>query len=334
VHGGGVLHEVNAVDALGRSRRCRFALLEDGRAAFVEMAEACGLAHLREGEREPLRASSFGVGLLIRAAVEAGAKIVFVGAGGSATVDGGAGALAALGAAFLDARGRVVAPNPLGVADAVLVDTSRLDARLAGVKLVVLSDVRVCLEQNVRFFGPQKGVTESDIPIIERAIAIMQSLAEGRGRPFSTTPWLGAGGGLPAGLHAFAGADVRPGADALLDLTRFDERLGGATLVITGEGTYDDGTREGKLPHAIARRAAARGIPVAIVAGRVVPGASTPETEAAVFGIAPGPCAPEYLVGTARDRIADCVEQIVRLHCASLRRAKTRGPTNVTLGQR
>jgi len=184
------------------------------------------------GERNPLIASSRGLGDLVLAAVWAGADALVVGLGGSATVDGGAG------------MGEVL--------------------RELSVETTVLCDVRTTLGDAARLFGPQKGASPADVAILEQRLAEMTEL-----RPYADLPGSGAAGGLGAAFAAL-GADLVPGAEAVLDLIGFDERLSGCDLVVTGEGQVDRTTAEGKAPGVVAARAAAAGVRGVVFGGRVV----------------------------------------------------------------
>jgi glycerate kinase len=228
---GGTWREAVVADPLGRRVPARWLLLPDGR-AVVEAAAAVGLPLLAAGERNPLIASSRGLGDLVLAAVRAGADALVVGLGGSATVDGGAG------------MGEVL--------------------RELSVETTVLCDVRTTLGDAARLFGPQKGASPADVAILEQRLAEMTEL-----RPYADLPGSGAAGGLGAAFAAL-GADLVPGAEAVLDLIGFDERLSGCDLVVTGEGQVDRTTAEGKAPGVVAARAAAGGVRCVVFGGRVV----------------------------------------------------------------
>ena len=226
-------------DPLGRAIPARWLLLPDGR-AVVEAATAIGLPLLAPGERDPLRASSRGLGELVAAALEASPASLVVALGGSATVDGGAGLRE--------------------VVRALPVDT------------VVLCDVRTHLADAARLFGPQKGASPGDVAVLERRLAEMDEL-----RPFAHLPGSGAAGGLGAALAAL-GAELVPGAAAVLDLVGFDGRLAGCDLVVTGEGQVDATTAEGKAPGEVAARCAAAGVRCVVFGGRVGADISGAET--------------------------------------------------------
>ncbi len=245
--------------------------------AVVEMADACGLARMPAGRFAPLEASSAGLGELVRAALDAGCERVVVGIGGSASTDGGAGMLGALGARFLDADG---VDLPLGggaLARLDRVDLSGLHPGLASTELVLATDVDNPLlgpRGAAAVYGPQKGAGPADIEVLDAALARLSRVlgtASGggiSGHPAATLPGAGAAGGVGFAALAVLGAAARPGIELLLELTGFSDKLPGTALVITGEGSLDQQTLAGKAPAGVAAAARAHGIPVVAVAGR------------------------------------------------------------------
>src|ERR671932_88213 len=235
--GGEVVDVDGVLDPLRRPRRAPFALVEDGRRALVEMAAASGLALIGEDERDPWAATTYGTGQLIRAAVEAGAEEIMVAVGGSATVDGGRGALEAL-----DELGGV-----------------------GGARVVVLCDVTTPWERCAEIYGPQKG---ADPEMVTRLTARLDAYAAELPRDPRGVPMTGAAGGLSGGLWAGLGAALEPGAPYVLDAVRFDERLRGAAGVIVGEGRIDEQSVMGKIVGEIGDRALAAGVPLFAIVGR------------------------------------------------------------------
>ena len=263
-----------------------------GGTAVVEMADACGLVRMPPGRLAPREASSVGLGEVIRAALDAGCARVVVGVGGSASTDGGAGMLRALGARFLGADG---ADLPLGggaLGSLDRVDLSGLHPRLESTELVLATDVDNPLfgpRGAAAVYGPQKGAGPADIEVLDAALARLSevlgtaavaasaaagpagagSTGTGSGRhPAATLPGAGAAGGVGFAALAVLGASARPGIELLLELTGFSDKLPGTTLVITGEGSLDQQTLAGKAPAGVAAAARACGIPVVAVAGR------------------------------------------------------------------
>lgn len=234
--------------------------------AYVESAQACGL-HLT-GRREPRRATTYGVGELLRAALEKGARRVVLGAGGSGTTDGGAGLLAALGA---------TAEVPLDAGPDALAGIGRVDlvparALLDGVELVLASDVDnplTGLFGAAKVYGPQKGIAEEELPAVD---ALLEQLAVACDRRTSLEPGAGAAGGL--GYAALLlGARRRPGFEVVAEAVGLAERLRAADLVVTGEGAFDFSSRSGKVPYGVAQRAGEALRPCVVLAGQVLVGA-------------------------------------------------------------
>jgi glycerate 2-kinase len=266
--------DIEVPGPVGQPVIASFALL-DG-TAVIEAAQACGLTLLTPGELAPLTATSRGVGELILAANRMGAKQIVLGVGGVATTDGGAGLIQALGARLADADGNQLTPGggALGRLDSL--DLSRLPD-LSGVEFWLASDVDNPLlgpSGAAAVYGPQKGASDEDVRLLETGLARWADLAEAAGRPsphrVADQPGAGAAGGLGFAALRFLGARMRPGIELLLELASFDDRLDGARLVITGEGSLDAQTLHGKTPVGVARAAAAHTppVPVVAVAGR------------------------------------------------------------------
>jgi glycerate 2-kinase len=228
---GGEWHAAVVSDPLGRPHGAAWLRLADGR-AVVESAAAIGLPLLRPEERDPLRASSRGLGELVLAAIAGRPTSLVVALGGSATVDGGAGLREVL--------------------------------RQLAIPTLALCDVSTLLADAARLFGPQKGASAGVVPLLERRLAAMEELV-----PYADVPGSGAAGGLGAALAAL-GADLVPGAAAMLDLLGFDELVVDCDLVVTGEGQVDATTSEGKAPGEVARRAIAAGVRCVVFGGRVL----------------------------------------------------------------
>lgn len=233
---GGELVAAGAHDPLGRELNGCFALVEDGGTAIVETATASGLALVAEPERDPWAASTYGTGELIAIAAQAGAPVVVVAVGGSATTDGGEGALQAIE----DAGG------------------------LGGARIVVLCDVRTPFEDAAKVFGPQKG---ADAEMVARLEERLGELARRWPRDPRGVPMTGCAGGLSGGLWAVHRAVLEPGAQWVLDALGFDERMRAARAVVTGEGRLDEQTLQGKLVGEIGTRARQAGVPLHAIVG-------------------------------------------------------------------
>ncbi|MFI1178709.1 glycerate kinase [Streptomyces sp. NPDC020799] len=257
---------------LGEPVTAAYALRGD--TAVVEMAEASGLRHLPRGRYAPLTAGTYGTGELLRAALDAGAATVVLGVGGSASTDGGAGMLSALGARFTDAHGTPLAPGGGPLARLAAADLSGLDPRLARTRFVLASDVDNPLtgpKGAAAVYGPQKGASPDDVAALDAALArYARVLAEAvgpRAAEYAAAPGAGAAGGVGYGALVGLGAAFRPGIEVMLDVLGFAAALERADLVITGEGSLDAQTLHGKAPAGVAAAARRRGVPVVAVCG-------------------------------------------------------------------
>jgi glycerate kinase len=243
-----------------------------GEVAVVELASACGLMRLPGGRREPLTASSFGAGQALAAALAAGARRIIFGVGGSASTDGGAGLLQALGARVLDTRGRPLDRGGAALRDVAALDLAGLHPALRGASVVLATDVVNPLtgpDGAAEVYGPQKGATPDQVRELDRGLRRWAAVvAAATGNDQSQAPGAGAAGGVGFAALAVLGAERRLGIDVILDLLDFDAALDGTDLVITGEGSLDTQTLAGKAPVGVARAAGRRGIPVVAVAGR------------------------------------------------------------------
>ena len=243
-----------------------------GEVAVVELAAACGLMRLPGGRCAPLTASSFGAGQVLAAALEAGARRIIFGVGGSASTDGGAGLLQALGARVLDTRGQPLDRGGAALCDVAALDLAGLRPALRGASVILATDVVNPLtgpDGAAEVYGPQKGATPDQIRELDSGLrrwAAVVAAATGSDR--SQAPGAGAAGGVGFAAMAVLGAERRLGIEVILDLLDFDAALDGAGLVITGEGSLDTQTLAGKAPVGVAQAAARRGIPVVAVAGR------------------------------------------------------------------
>ena len=241
-----------------------------GEVAVVELADACGLVRLVAGPA-PLTAGSRGAGDVMAAAVDAGCTRVVLGIGGSASTDGGAGMLAALGARLLDATGAELRPGGAALADLAAVDLDPLSTRLAGVEVVVACDVDNPLTGPVgaaATYGPQKGADPEQVRLLDEALGhFADVVARATGDDRRDAAGAGAAGGVGFAALALLGARLRAGIDLVLDLVGFHAALADADLVVTGEGALDEQTLHGKAPAGVASAARAAGVPVVAVCG-------------------------------------------------------------------
>ncbi|WP_257460572.1 glycerate kinase [Archangium lipolyticum] len=256
---------------LGAPVRATYGLLDSGRTAVIEMAAASGLSLLAPGQRDPRRASTSGTGELMRAALDGGCERLILGLGGSATNDGGTGALAALGFRFLDAHGTPLPPGGAALKRLTRVETNGRHPRLAQVELLVATDVTAPLlgpDGASHLFGPQKGADAAAVAELEASLA---HLAEVVSPGLAHLPGAGAAGGFGYGLAALAGGKLVSGYGLVARTLRLPERLAAAEAVLTGEGRFDRQTALGKGPGALAREARGLGKRTVMFAGIVAP---------------------------------------------------------------
>jgi glycerate kinase len=290
----------------------------------VELAEAAGLTLVPPDRRDPKRTTTYGVGeLLLAAATYHGVRRIIVGLGGSATNDGGAGLLTALGIRLLDREGRDLPPGGAALRSLASLDRSGLRLDPTAVDLLIACDVDNPLtgpRGASAVFGPQKGATPADIALLDEALANFARVvartplsAEGEGFPGA-----GAAGGTAFGLlWLFPLAVLRPGIDLVLDTIGFDGHLAGADLVLTGEGRLDAQTLGGKAVSGIALRAKAAGVPVGAIVGSIgedVDLATLSEQAGvdAALPLLPGPCTLEEAMANAAVWLADATERAAR----------------------
>jgi glycerate 2-kinase len=271
---GGKMHSSRVAGPLpGQMVEAAWGYVEQERLAIVEMARAAGLLLVPPDRRDPRITTSFGFGELIRAGLDAGAQRFLVGIGGTATNDGGAGLAQALGVHLLNGLGMPVGRGGIALSQLAQIDMSDVDPRLAGVTVTVASDVGSPLtgpRGASQMYGPQKGATPAMVEELDRCLEnFRQVILRTTGTDVQEIPGSGAAGGAGAALAVFCRAGIRLGIDVVLDAIRFDERIEGADLVITGEGRLDDQTNAGKAMAGVRSRAHARGVRVAAVVGSV-----------------------------------------------------------------
>ncbi len=271
----GTVHAATVSDPLGRPVTAEYAVLAGGERTCLEMASASGITLLEPSEYDPLRATTYGTGQLLLAALGHSSDQILVGVGGSATVDGGCGAAQALGVRFLDAAGLEL---PQGIGGGQLnriasIDISQRNVRLDESEIVVLCDVNnpLCGSSGAaRVFGPQKGARGPDLDLLEANLESLARVIErDLGTALASHQRSGAAGGLAGGLLAFAGARLVSGIDTILEAIELDSHLAQADLVVTGEGRLDAQSMMGKVVGGVARRARALGSPVIAIAGTV-----------------------------------------------------------------
>jgi glycerate kinase len=298
------------------------AWMAETRTAIVEMALASGLALLAESERDAAATTTLGTGELMRQALDLGATKLIVGIGGSATNDGGIGMATALGYRFLDGAGRPVEPVGRNLARIERIDAAGADPRLAAVRIEAICDVDNPLfgpHGAARVYGPQKGATPEQVEALDAGLAHLAALMRrDLGIDLSDRPGAGAAGGLGGGLLAFCGAELRPGAEVVLELVDLDRHLAGADLVLTAEGRIDSQSRFGKAPGAVAAHAARLGVPCIAIAGSLGDDIAALQQTGidAAFSLCPGPIDLEQALARAEALLENTAEQVVRAFLA------------------
>ncbi|QNU64608.1 glycerate kinase [Vreelandella titanicae] len=310
--------QLNVQDALGRPRQAAWGWLSDQRTAFIELAEASGLQHLAADERNALHTSTFGVGELLLAALDQGAEKALLLLGGSATNDGGAGMLQALGARFLDQHGEPLPPGGAALNQLASLELDGLDPRLAKFSLEAAVDVDNPLlgERGASaVFGPQKGASPEEVEQLDRALGHFGDIsAHALGDDYRTLPGAGAAGGMGFAAKAFLNATLKPGIEMIMQQADMAMLLAKADLVITGEGRLDGQSLAGKTPIGVSRAAKRLHKPVIVLAGSLGDGwqACFDEGVTAAFALADGP----MTLADALPRTAELLEA----RCESLLR--------------
>lgn len=319
---GGTARTATVRGPLSDATEAQWAILPDGR-VLIEMAQASGLTLVPLKRRDAARASSYGTGELIRAALDAGCSALLVGIGGSATTDGGAGALQALGLRLLDEHGAELPPGGAALQHLATIDASVLDARLAQTDIRVLCDVTnpLCGPRGAaHVYGPQKSASPADIETLDAALNHFADVASrATGRDLRDEPGAGAAGGIGWGLMSFCGARLVPGIEAVLEATNFREKLESADLVLTAEGSIDEQTPHGKALAGVAQAARTakngRGVPV-IAFGGAVRLSGDALQQLGIAAALPLPNAPLSLqesIARSDELLADAVERALHL---------------------
>ncbi len=269
----GVWLDVEVNDPLGRPINAGFGLIDSGKTAVIEMANASGLRLLKADELAPMQTSSFGTGQMMKIALDKGVNKIILAMGGSATVDGGCGILNALGINFLDADSKVLKPIPQELQRMTTVDTSGLDNRIKTCEIIVVCDVdNKLLGENgaAAVFGPQKGAGPEQVKLLDDFLSNFANVTRNHTRiNIAEIKYGGAAGGATAGINAYLNARLVNGIEYFLQLTGFDHSLQKADVVITGEGSIDNQTLQGKGPFGLAAMAKRYNLPVIGVAGKV-----------------------------------------------------------------
>lgn len=315
---GGRYRTVEVENPLGMPVLARYGILPDG-GALIEMAEASGLCLVPEPERNPLRASSFGTGQLIKDALDQGIRNITIAIGGSATNDGGMGAMSALGVRFLDREGKILKGCGAELEKVEEIQFSEMHPEVKHAQFTVMCDVNNPLlgpEGAVSVFGAQKGADFKMQEKLENGMTHFAEVVEGTFHTdFSRFPGSGAAGGMGAALKVFLGAKIESGIGTVLALTKFDEELKDTDCVITGEGRIDGQSVRGKVISGIAERCALKGIPVIVLAGSMGEGAEEAYQHGihSIFTMPEGPCTLEYSISHAEELYRSAAGRMFRL---------------------
>lgn len=324
---GGKMKSVTVTGPVGKQVDSFFGFLGGSakKTAVIEMAAAAGLRLVPRDLRDPTSTTSFGVGELIRAALDAGAKRILIGCGDSGINDGGAGMAVALGARLLDKAGRPIPTGGAGLADLATIDMSGIDKRLKKTRIDVAVNWHNMLlgpKGVARVFGPQKGATPDQVEQLEAGLENYAArIRDTLGVDVGAANGSGASGGLGAGLIAFAGATLHPRFDIVMQYLAFDRLLGKADLVITAEGSLDGQSPYGKVPCEVARRARALGIPTIALAGTIGKGvAETFDNGIDAFAsIIKRPCSLEEAIAKGEKLLRRAAEDAMRMVMIGMR---------------
>ena len=304
---------------LGAPVEAAWGWLPHTQTAIIEMAEASGLQLVPPGQRDACISSTFGTGELIRAALDAGAQRVILAIGGSATNDGGAGAMQALGLKLLDAQDQPLVPGGLALAQLARLDLSGLDPRLAQVRFDIAADVNnpLCGPHGASaIFGPQKGATPAQVQQLDQALGhFAERCAQALGKDVRDEPGSGAAGGLGFAAKAFLGAQFQAGVEVVAELVGLADAVKDADLVITGEGRFDAQTLRGKTPFGVAQIAKQHGVPVVVVAGTLGDGYQELYSHGidAAFAVTSGPMTLEQACAEAPRLLRERATDIARV---------------------
>lgn len=321
---------------LGEQRSAEWGAMGDGTTAVIEMARTSGLALVPLEERNPLTATTYGLGETIRAALDDGFRRFIIGIGGSATNDGGAGMAQALGVSLVDSQGNALPYGGAALSNLHSIDMSGLDSRVRESEFMVACDVNNPLTGPTgasAIYGPQKGASPQMIGELDAALAHFASIVKRDiGADILDVPGSGAAGGLGGGLIAFADGDLRAGVDIVLDTVELDKFLPGSDLVITGEGAIDHSTIYNKSPVGVAARATKLGIPVIAIAGSLGEGFRDVHQHAidAVMSMMTSPMTLDNASGQAAELLATSVEEALRLMQVGAKVFKNSGPDQLS----
>ncbi len=315
----GKIVRARVLDPLGKKIFAEYGLTGDGKTAVIEMSRASGLALVPTSQRNPMLCTSYGTGQLIKAALKRGVKDIILGIGGSATVDGGVGALQALGIEFLDRRGKPVGWGGNGLKSISRIDPGAANPLLEQARILVACDVDNPLvgpRGSAAVFGPQKGATPGMVRKLDQYLGKLGRLIQRTtGRDVLQVAGSGAAGGIAGGFMGLLGAQLSPGSDLVFELLRVEEQVRKADLIFTGEGQIDFQTPFGKGPGMLAKTAKDAGVPVIGIAGSVAGdvGSLYDQGFTALFSILASPLTIEAAIRQADQLLEAQSEQVARL---------------------
>lgn len=315
----GKMYEVSVTGPLGESVNARYGILGDNETAVIEMAEASGIHYVEKEKRNPLITTTFGTGEVIKAALDKGVKKVIIGIGGSATNDGGAGMIQALGGRLLDQYGNDLPFGGGALNKLSKIDLTNFDKRINDIKIEVACDVNNPLtgeEGASAIFGPQKGATEEMINTLDSNLSHYAKIVKDQlGKDMASKNGAGAAGGLGFALISFCNGELKPGIEIVIKYSNLDTKIQGASYVLTGEGSIDEQTKFGKTPYGVAQIAKKYKIPVIAVAGNIGKGVEELYDLGfnSILSIMPGVMTLEKALSTGKENIERTVENIARL---------------------
>lgn len=315
----GAIIRIGSVDALMRPIESYFGVLGNGKTAVIEMAAASGIELIRPGERNPMRASTFGTGLLIKEALFHGFLDIIIGIGGSATNDGGVGMAKALGYRFLDESNTEIGDGGGTLNKLVKIDTSGVNPLLSKARIIAACDVTnpLCGPNGASsVFGPQKGATSEMVKILDHNLKnLAHRIDVDMGKCVAELPGAGAAGGLGAGLFAFVSAELKPGFEIVKEITHLEDQIKTADLVFTAEGKIDFQTQFGKTPFGVAQISSNCKVPVIALAGMIGLGAEAllEKGITAYFALADKPMSMEESKANAAQLLEKTTGQIMRI---------------------
>ncbi|UKS30827.1 glycerate kinase [Paenibacillus sp. HWE-109] len=318
----GTTYAVEVLGPLGQEITAEYGVLGDGTTCVIEMADASGLCLIPSDQRNPLLTTTYGTGQLIKHALDSGYREFILAIGGSATNDGGAGMLQALGLELLDEAGQPVGAGGQALARIRQINGTRLDSRIQASRFTIASDVTnpfIGPRGASAVFGPQKGATPAMVAELDEALHHWaDQMEQSTGIAVHHLPSAGAAGGLSGACLAFFPSTVRPGIEIVMEKTQLHAQLAGADLVITGEGRTDAQTASGKAPMGIAQAAQRLGIPVFVLAGSVGDGIEALYAHGitSIHSIMDGPMQLEDAMQRTAELLSHTAEQVLRTYLA------------------